>query len=254
MFGPPEGNPSLLGRRFRCAVPVTLRKRSQDVDLLTSDVSFKGAFVRSHECPPKNSLVRLVFTLPPDGAKLTVSGAVLHVVSGAEGNLAEYPGFAVGFLGFSGPPKERWDEFVLPLSRQPGAEQKGTMVFARPSYVERFRRTGPPALDLDLRPTPGELDRLIDQTIPTGTLFVPTDMAVVPGANVSVRMIHPMTLDVFPLPGTARRQEGATTRGVDVTLAPLTGEVRAALLEFRDAAMILEDYDIEILEAPTLGR
>jgi hypothetical protein len=249
-----EASLSALGRRFRCALPVTLRKRSQDLELLTGDVSLTGAFVRSSDCPPKNSLVRLVFTLPPDDTKLTVSGMVLHVVSRADRNPDEYPGFAVQFVGFNGPPQERWEQLVRPLTREPGAERRKTAVFARPSYVQRFRSTAPVALDLELRPTIEELGQLVGDEIPGGTVFVPTDVAVSPGTNVVVRVVHPLAQESFPLEGTTRRPDGTTARGVDVRLVELTAEGRAALADFRDSVMVVDDYDIEVLEAPQVGR
>jgi hypothetical protein len=244
---------SALGQRFRCALPVTLRKRSQDLELLTGDVSLTGAFVRSNDCPPKNSLVRLVLTLPPDDTTLTVSGMVLHVVSSEDRNPNEYPGFAVQFMGFNGPAKERWEQLVRPLSRDPGAERKKTVVFAAPSYVQRFRSKGPVALDLELRPTVEELAKLIDLEIPGGTVFVPTDVAVTPGTNVIVRVVHPLAQDSFPLEGTARRPDGRA-RGIDVRLVELTAEARTALADFRDSVMVVDDYDIEVLEAPSVRR
>lgn len=243
-----------LGRRFRCALPVTLRRRSQDLELLTGDVSLNGAFVRSTECPPKNSLIRLVFTLPPDDTKVTVSCMVLHIVAVAEKNPNEYPGFAVQFVGFSGPPKDRWEELVRPLSRDPGAERKKTRVFAAPSYVERFRSTTPAAIDLELRPSVDVFEALMSDEIPGGTVFVATDAAVPPGANVVVRVVHPLTQERFPLTGTARRPDETTARGVDVRLAELTTEARAALADFKDSVMVLSEYDIEILDAPKVGR
>jgi hypothetical protein len=249
-----EANLAALGRRFRCALPVTLRKRSQDLELLTADVSLTGVFVRSSDCPPKNSLIRLVFTLPPDDVTLTVSGMVLHVVSSADRNPNEYPGFAVQFVGFSGPAKDRWEQLVRPLSRDPGAERKKTVVFAKPSYMQRFRSKGPVALELELRPTVDELGKLVDLEIPGGTVFVPTDVAVSPGTNVIVRVMHPLLVEEsFPLEGTARRPDGKA-RGVDVRLVELTAEARTALADFRDSVMVVDDYDIEVLEAPQVRR
>ncbi len=245
-----EASLAALGRRFRCALPVTLRRRSQDLDLLTGDVSLSGTFVRSNDCPPENSLVRLVFTLPPDDAKLTVSGSVLHVVSAAHSHPDEYPGFAVQFVGLAGPARDRWEQLVRPLSRDPDAERKKTLVFAAPSYVERFRSTSPVAAELELRPDVEQLGKLIDDEIPGGTVFVPTDAAVDPGANVVVRLVHPLAQESFPLEGTARRPDVAAARGVDVRLVALTPEGRAALVAFRDSVMVVDDYDIEILEAP----
>ena len=124
------------------------------------------------------------------------------------------------------------------------------MVFAAPSYVERFRSTAPAVVDLVLRPTVEQLARLIDEEIPGGTVFVPTDQAVSPGTNVVVRVVHPLAQESFPLEGTVRRPDETTARGVGVRLVDLTAEARAALADFRDSVMLVDDYDIEVLEAP----
>ena len=107
---------------------------------------------------------------------------------------------------------------------------------------------------LELRPTIEQFGKLVDEEIPGGTVFVPTDVAVTPGANVVVRLVHPLAQESFPLSGTARRPDATTAQGVDVRLAELTAEGRAALVAFRDSVMVVDDYDIEILDAPTVGR
>ncbi len=54
--------------------------------------------------------------------------------------------------------------------------------------------------------------------------------------------------------GTVRRPDATVSNGVDVGLAELTHEARAALAEFKDSVMLLSDYDIEVIDAPTVGR
>ena len=65
-----------------------------------------------------------------------------------------------------------------------------------------------------------------------------------------MRVVHPLAQESFPLEGTARRPDATGARGVDVRLVELTAEGRAALVAFRDSVMVVDDYDIEILEAP----
>ena len=96
--------------------------------------------------------------------------------------------------------------------------------------------------------------RIIDGEIPGGTVFVPTRESVAPGANVVVSVVHPLTQESFPFEGTARRPDAGGARGVDVRLVELTPEGRAALVDFKDSVMLVDDYDIEVLEAPRVGR
>lgn len=244
-------------RRFPAAVAVTLRKQGQDQELLTSHVSYGGAFVQASHTPPMNSLVRLVFTLPPDQAKVAMSACVSQVAL-SESVADRQPGFGVRFVGLSGEPKERWERLirslhaVVPRDRDEG--KAVPVVLARPSYVDRFLRKGRLALDLPLMPeSPEKLARLVESQILQGTLFVPTKVALVVGAHVTVQLAHPLLLEeTFPLEGTVRRRETAPEAGVMVELTYLPPEVRQGLEEFMTSVLVVEEYDVDIFAAPSV--
>jgi hypothetical protein len=251
-FGSSESRPGEL--RYRCAVPVTLRRRGTDENLLTSEVSFKDAFVRTTSAPPANSLVRLVFTLPPDSAKITLSAHVVSVVV-ADGTPDHYPGFIARFVGLDGPAKERWEALVQSLRGEELGAIDTTVVFAPLSYLDLFQSQGPAAGDLWLQPqSVEELERIVREEIPSGTVFIPHTAAVTPGANVTIQLLHPVTLAVFALAAVVRRP-GADARarerdGVVVSVAPLSKARAVELSEMAESVIVLEDYDVELYDEP----
>ena len=253
MMNSTETNPGEL--RFRCAVPVTLRKRGIDLNLLTSEVSFRDAFVRTTAAPPVNSLVRLVFTLPPDDAKVTLSAHVTGVIT-ADGNPDHYPGFVARFVGLDGAAKERWEGLVQSLRGEDLGAVDTTVVFAPLSYVDLFQSTGPAAGDLWLQPqSVEELDRIVREEIPSGSVFIATASPITAGANVTVQLLHPITQAVFALEGIVRRRgPGARAQdGVVVGVAPLSPERSVELSEMADSVVVLEDYDIELYDEPVFS-
>jgi hypothetical protein len=253
-YGSSDSRPGEL--RYRCAVPVTLRRKGTDLHLLTSEVSFKDAFVRTAAAPPANSLVRLVFTLPPDDAKITLSAHVTSVIV-ADGNSDHYPGFTARFVGLDGAAKDRWEALVQSLRPEDMGAVDTTVVFAPLSYVDLFQSQGPAAGDLWLQPpSVEELERIVREEIPTGTVFVPKAAAVTAGANVKIQLLHPVTQAVFAIDAIARRR-GSDPRdhdGVVVSVPPLTKEKLAELNEMADSVVVLEDYDVELYDEPVFSE
>ncbi len=164
-----------------------------------------------------------------------------------------YPGFAARFVALDGAVKDRWESLVYKLRRDHRESGAKTVMFARPSYVARFQLTAPVVDDIRLVPDSlEELERIIREDIPAGTLFIPTATSVVLGANVSVKLVHPITRDVVPLEGIVRRRGAGAQAGVLVGLAKLSMDVRVGLQELLDSVVVLEDYDVELYEEPTL--
>ncbi len=240
--------------RFRCAVPVTLRRKGTDLHLLTSEVSFKDAFVRTTAPPPANSLVRIVVTLPPDDAKITLSAHVTEIVL-ADANPDHYPGFTARFMGLDGPAKERWEALVQSLRGEDLGAKDTTVVFAPLSYLDLFQSQGPAAGDLWLRPASvEELDRIVRKDVPNGSVLIPTETPVTPGANVTIQLLHPVTQTVFAIDGVVRRRGADVPDGVAVVgVPPLLPERSRELIEMADSVVVVEDYDIELYDEPVLS-
>ena len=239
--------------RFRCAVPVTLRRKGTDLHLLTSEVSFRDAFVRTTAPPPANSLVRLVFTLPPDDAKITLSAHVTGIVA-ADGNPDHYPGFVARFVGLDGAAKSRWEELVQSLRGEELGARDTTVVFAPLSYLDLFQSQGPAAGDLWLQPqSVEELDRIVREEVPAGSVLIPGAEPLTPGSNVTIQLLHPITQTVFAIDGVVRRRGAEVQDGVVVTITPMSPERARELEEMADSVVVVEDYDIELYDEPVLS-
>lgn len=242
---------------YRCALAVTLKRRSENLELLTSEIGFAGAFIRTTESPPLNSLVRLLFTLPPDGQQpesvLDISAHVTNVIK-PDTEADHYPGFAARFVALNGPVKRRWEGLVQSLRTSAAASRsEDTIFFARASYVMRLQEREPTAVAIPLQPaTFEELSNIIEQQIPTGMFFVPTTTPVMLGANVHVQIVHPITNEILTLSGSVVRR-GTGTPGALVRLRPLDGDMRAALKEFEESVLVLVDYDVELFDDPVIS-
>lgn len=86
-------------------------RRNQNVELMTNDVSFRGAFLRTDAPPALRQLVKVSF-LMPGGEIVSAHAMVVHVVP--PGNGAAVPGVGVQFWG---PVQEAkaWEKYVYEL-------------------------------------------------------------------------------------------------------------------------------------------
>ena len=111
--------------RVDVRVPVVIYRGKSPVSLDTSDVSFKGLFVRTTDPPPLRSLVRLKVAL--FDREFEAHAMAVHVVGpGDAASSAEQhvPGVGLQFWGLSGPNRTAWDDFVRGLVQQRRAAAK----------------------------------------------------------------------------------------------------------------------------------
>jgi hypothetical protein len=98
-----------------------------------------------------------------------------------------------------------------------------------------------------------ELDRIVREEIPAGTVVIPNVAAMTPGANVTIQLLHPVTQAVFAIPGVVKRR-GDGQDGVAVGVAPLTRERTIELTEMAESVIVLEDYDVELYDEPVFSK
>jgi hypothetical protein len=94
--------------RFPARIGARMVRRGEHVELMTNDVSFRGAFLRTDAPPALRQLVRVTFTLPT-GESVAAHAMVVHVVP--PGDSASVPGAGVQFWG----PIEHakaWEKYV----------------------------------------------------------------------------------------------------------------------------------------------
>ena len=97
--------------RVDVSVPVVVYRGKKAVALHTSDVSFKGLFVRTDDPPALLSLVRLKVAL--FDREFEAHAMAVHVVRDPDEGRA--PGVGLQFWGLSGPNRSAWDDFVRGL-------------------------------------------------------------------------------------------------------------------------------------------
>ncbi|MBS2013515.1 MAG: PilZ domain-containing protein [Deltaproteobacteria bacterium] len=96
--------------RFDVRMPVEIHRGKIVHALETSDVSFKGLFVKTSDPPPLRSLVRLRVSLP--GRTLEAHAMVVHIVGPNDGKGETHVGAGLQFWGLSGSDRAAWDDFV----------------------------------------------------------------------------------------------------------------------------------------------
>ncbi len=97
--------------RFPARIVARVVRRGQDIELITNDVSFRGAFLRTDAPPALRQLVRVAFALP-DGTVVSGHAMVVHVVqpNGHE----TVPGVGLQFWGPVAEGKA-WEKYVYDL-------------------------------------------------------------------------------------------------------------------------------------------
>ena len=97
--------------RYPARISARVVRRGENVELLTNDVSFRGAFLRTDAPPSLRQLVKVAFDMP-GGEIVSAHAMVVHVVPPGDGEMV--PGIGVQFWG---PVQESkaWEKFVYDL-------------------------------------------------------------------------------------------------------------------------------------------
>jgi hypothetical protein len=133
--------------RYAARIVANLVRRNESFELLTNDVSYRGAFIRTDAPPSLRQLLRVTFVLPNGDTKVSAHGMVVRLVTKGEGGEeSRVPGVGLQFWGPIDPPKA-WDQFIYDLKMR----EKAGMPNARATdkvrrNSERFRM----ALDVAL--------------------------------------------------------------------------------------------------------
>jgi hypothetical protein len=102
--------------RYRAELSTTLIHGGETTQLLTCDVSFRGAFLVTELHGHLRQLVRVSFLLP-DHHQVGGHAMVVHVLSPC-GEGSRQSGIGIEFFGeISG--RKRWDAFIQELTKDP---------------------------------------------------------------------------------------------------------------------------------------
>jgi hypothetical protein len=139
--------------RVDVRVPVVLVRGKSSVTLETTDVSFKGLFVRTEDPPALRSLVRLRVAL--HDREFEAHAMVVHRTVGV--SIDREPGIGLQFWGLAGPDRNAWDEFVRGL-----VQAKRNAVKVRPvnpAHPALSEPHTPSGVRIVLMPTPAPAQR-----------------------------------------------------------------------------------------------
>lgn len=205
--------------RYPARIVARIVRRGEPVELLTNDVSFRGAFLRTDAPPSLRQLVKVTLVIP-DGAEVVGHAMVVHVVEAGNGRV---PGAGVQFWGPVANAKA-WDQFVHELK----AKEKAGYPSARATdkvrrSSERFKLQIDVILD-------GRSAKTRDLSY-TG-LAVATELPMPLGARVRLQLLangqQPVFVDVV-----VRRQiEEPRFKGLGLEFVDVNDESRRAIVDF----------------------
>lgn len=205
--------------RFPARIVARIVRRAEPVELLTNDVSFRGAFLRTDTPPALRQLVKVTLVLP-DGAEVSGHAMVVHVVDAATDRV---PGAGIQFWGPISNSKA-WDTFVheLKVKQKAGFPQARATDKVRRSS-ERFKLQIDVILD-------GRSAKTRDLSY-TG-LAVATELGMPLGARARLQLLanaqEPLFVDVI----VRRKIDETGFRGLGLEFVDVNEEARKAIVDF----------------------
>lgn len=203
--------------RFPARISARVLRRGDTVELMTNDVSFRGAFLRTDAPPSLRQLVKVAFTLP-GGEIVSGHAMVVHVVpAGAAG----IPGAGVQFWGPVAEAKA-WEKYVYELKvreRAGIASSRASDKVRRAS--ERFK------LQLEVIVDGRQLST---RDVSENGMAIRSESAMPVGTRAHMQVHangHPsIALDVI----VRRRIEEPSFKGLGVEFVDMNTETKAALM------------------------
>lgn len=204
--------------RFPARIVARVVRRGENVELMTNDVSFRGAFLRTDAPPALRQLVKVAFVMP-GGELVSAHAMVVHVVPAGHGTII--PGAGVQFWG---PVQESkaWEKYVYELKvreRAGVASSRATDKVRRSS--ERFKL----ALEVIV-----DGRRLSTRDVSESGMAIRSESAMPVGTRAHMQVHangHPsIELDVI----VRRRIEEPAFKGLGVEFVDLKPETKAVLL------------------------
>jgi PilZ domain len=225
--------------RYSARIVAKVVRRGETLELLTNDVSFRGAFLRTDTPPALRQLVRVTFALP-NGEVVGGHAMVVHVVPPQAAD--EVKGVGLQFWGTldNGKP---WEKFIHELKTQ-------EKVVAAPSVSDKIRRASERfKLSIDV-----VLDgkTLVTRDVSETGMAIRTDSEMQIGMRCQVRLRaarEAIDADVIVRRMIAER----AFKGLGVEFVDMTTEARRALIAFlerhapRDEAVFVEPGDPKLL-------
>lgn len=204
--------------RYPARIVARVVRRNESIELLTNDVSFRGAFLRTDAPPAMRQLVRVAFVLP--GATVVSAHAmVVHVVGVAPNG--PVPGMGVQFWG-AVDGSRAWEKFVHELK----ALEKEGVPSAR--YTDKVRRASERfRLSLDVVV---DGNKTTTRDVSMNGMAIKTDLALQVGMRARLQ-VYGMNGDMLALDIVVRRViKEKDFSGLGVEFVDVPSETRTALV------------------------
>jgi hypothetical protein len=228
--------------RFAIRLPVQLNIGRRVAFGDTVDVSVGGVFVTADIFPNVRQLVQMQIVAPPGDFALAFHGMVVHVAE--RPNPQGHPaGLGVQFYAVDSETRTLWDRFIryversCPLSTDPvplaiPRETPNVLLrrFARHAAVIKV-----PANNMD------ELQRIYDEGLRAGRMFVPYSNMIPPGKTVFVHISHPTHPATFLLEAAVEQcRRLPLPAGATVKFLGLGRDRLQSFLDFMQSGMDVE--------------
>jgi len=203
--------------RFPARIVARVVRRGANVELITNDVSFRGAFLRTDAPPALRQLVRVAFVMP-GGELVSAHAMVVHVVPPGTDSV---PGIGVQFWGPVAESKA-WEKYVydLKVKQRAGISSSHATDKVRRSS-ERFKL----ALEVIV-----DGRRLSTRDVSETGMAIRSDSAMPVGTRAHMQVHangHPsLALDVI----VRRRIEEPDFKGLGVEFVDVKPDTKASLM------------------------
>jgi len=225
--------------RYPARIVARVVRRGETVDLMTNDVSFRGAFLRTDAPPALRQLVRVALVVPT-GEVVSAHAMVVHVV---QANGSNIPGAGVQFWG---PLQESkaWEKYVYDLKVK---QRAGTPSSRASDKVRRASERFKLQLEVII-----DGRRLSTRDLSENGMAIRSESAMPVGTRAHMQVHsngHPsIALDVI----VRRRIEESDFKGLGVEFVDLSPDARSALMSILRPAASEEDAIFIDMDDPGL--
>lgn len=236
-------DPNRRDQRYRAELSALFVRGKEQTRMLTDNVSFRGAFLRTELHATLRQLVRVELTLP-DHHVVHAHAMVAHVIPKSAAKADSVPGIGLLFWGeVNG--RQRWDSYIQELTKVPSLR----VVPAAGAPLPERRSSSRFRLKLEVRlPELPETLALITREVSEDGMSVATDANYPPGLKTRLVLIHPSSDEAFPIDVVVRRhiREPKFT-GLGVEFMDKSPELRERLRAFlRLPLEAPEEFDVDM--------
>ena len=223
-------------RRYRFQMPGEIVRRQGPTPVLTGDVGYRGALLRTDAPPPLRQLLLLRFELLPDGERIELHAMAVWNVPPGSGSRS--PGVGVQFYAVPPETRKRWNEFMRWVARSHPECREGVVTSA-PGAVDPVRRLHERVdVSLEVRVRePAGVEKLSTRYVSRRGMFLWKSPPWKPGTPLDLEFLHPSTSAILKLPAIVRFvSEEAGRPGVGAEFVGIGEQTRDEIMSFVAAA------------------